>query len=110
MARALCADGVEQVALLQLTSRNVDGDEWQIVAHARAHQRQRLAHVFENVSAHRHDELGFFGQRDELGGRHRTALRMFPAHQGFVSGHALGIQIVDRLQAYFERTIVQGVA
>ena len=40
------------------------------------------------------NHAGVFGQRNEIGRRHGTALRMLPAHQGFHTDHApLGIDL-----------------
>ena len=67
-----------QVGILELHRRKIDGDADVLRPSRRIH-----AGLPQHPLADRHDQAGFFRQRNELDRRDHAAQRMIPAHQGF---------------------------
>ena len=52
--------------------------------------------------AHRHDQAGLLGDRNELVGRNHAVHRMAPADERFQTDHLAGQQIHERLVVHVE--------
>ena len=93
----------------ELLGRQVDRD-----AHRRHAGIEPAAHLATGLAQHpvadRHDEAGFFGDRNERVRRHQTARRMAPADQRFGAAHAVRRDVDLRLVVQLELTLFERAA
>ena len=84
-------DAPQQVGMAQLGTGEVDG-EWAKVVIGLAPLVQLSASLFQDPVADLQDHAVFFGQGDEVFGRHVAEGRVAPADQGFGADQLLGLQ------------------
>ena len=95
-------DDVEQIALLELHRRDIDGD-----LDMRGPCGSVRASPPQNPFAERHDQAGRFRERDELVGRDQTPYRMPPANQRLDAAELPGFDVDHRLVMQLELLVAR---
>ena len=90
------ADPADEIGLPKLFEREVDGDPPR-GRHGSLPVTEVFAHPIEYPFPDFDDEVGFFGQRDEVRRQDDAAFRQLPAHERLGTDNFAGLDVVFRL-------------
>jgi hypothetical protein len=91
-------DALDETAVAQLASRDVDRDHEVVGDLSGGGPRSQLpAGLIEHEGVDRGDQTALLGERDEVRGRDHTALRMKPANQRLGAAQRAVVQAEQRL-------------
>ena len=99
------ADFAQDVALMELLRREVDGD-----ADAGRPLHALHAGLAQDPAAEIDDQAHVFGDRNDIDRRHRAAHRMIPAQQRLAGGDLSRLEIDQRLVEQLELLVRQRLA
>jgi cyclase len=103
-------DVVQQAAVLELPGGQIDTHRQRLARVQRLPGLRLTTGCLQDPFANRHDQPGFFGERDERIRGHQSQVRVLPAHQGFEAGDQTGGQRHDGLIGHAELPMLDGVA